>query len=211
MGWLFYIPSYIQVRILFSNSLSFSNRDVRHWGASGDDHASPRRGLPVAVRHDRRRGLGYNRDCKRSSAGYGRSTADRLRLLKVMLCSSLSLGVNVEDSDTIDDVKERIIDEEGLRPIHYTLAFDAFHGRDCCKVTVNVISGASFRLEVAYEYIVGTVKAKIQRRKGIPQDQQQLLFDGVLLENNRTLREYNVQNESTLTLVLLSPPTGEDP
>ena len=57
-------------------------------------------------------------------------------------------------------------------------------------------------LDVIPSDTIWTVKCKHQEKEGLPSDQVRYEFEGEGLENNRTLGEYNIQNEATLDLRL---------
>jgi ubiquitin C len=101
-----------------------------------------------------------------------------------------TITVDVEKSNTVEEFKQKIESREGIPPDQQRLIF--------CGLDLK----NSITLEVEGSYTIENVKQKIQDKEGIPPDQQRLIFAGKLLEDGRTLADYNIQRKYLLYLVL---------
>jgi large subunit ribosomal protein L40e len=74
-------------------------------------------------------------------------------------------------------------------------------------IFVRTLTGDMIPIEIALDDRVFVLKAAIEEANGIPPEWQRLVFAGTEMEDEKTLADYNMHNESTVHLVIrLSAP-----
>ena len=70
------------------------------------------------------------------------------------------------------------------------------------KIFIKTITGKAMFVYYLYDDKIKNIKNKIKIKENIPSELQLLFFNGQKLEDDKTFKYYNIENLSTLHLVL---------
>ncbi|KAJ6412450.1 hypothetical protein OIU84_005493 [Salix udensis] len=93
-----------------------------------------------------------------------------------------TITLEVESSDTIDNVKAKILGGTMIK--------------------VKTLTGKEIEIDIEPNDTIDRIKERVEEKEGIPPVQQRLIYAGKQLGDDKTARDYNIEGGSVLHLVL---------
>lgn len=145
--------------------------------------------------------------------------------IKIKMPNGNTFDLKVNTADEVSEVMLLIEEKEGLLMQDYMATFEAVIMPDGyalsafgiknqsivevvskeqpeMEILVKMLTGRSFTFEMTAYQTIADLKEAIESEEGVPTDKQRLIFAGKELEDKKTLRYYNIKEESTIHLVI---------